>query len=1198
MGGKKKGLAGRRIYPLFLAVSAAYGCWDHAASGQTYSWNTGSGTWSAATGGDWTPAGPPGNGATVDITNNDATSRIITYNYTGSVTLNSLTIDNSGTGTDSLSMSGNDISTGNETVGNSGKGVLNQSGGINTVSGVLVLGNNADSTGTYSLGGSGLLSASGTGGADEYVGYYGAGIFNQTGGTNSTPGYLLIGGAAGVSGQYTLGSGTLSVGGYEVLSGTFQFNGGSGPGAFNQTGGTSTLGNLTVGLFGAGTYTLSAGSLSVTGSESLGGDGGAAVGTFNQTGGTNAPGGDLYVGNGTPDDSGTYNLGGTGSLTVVGDEYVGGDNTGQGTFNQTSGTNTADKDLFVGDLANETNGGFGTYTLSGGILNVTDGLYVGGSSTAAGNQGDFQESSGSVTIDGTLKIWNSTGSSAALSGGTLTVGLLDTSGTPSLFTWTGGTLHLTNQELDFTSATDSNASFGNSLTLNSGQTLIVDNIEWLQGVGASITQNTGGNNTCQGLDIGNTAGSDAIYSLAGGSLTVSVEGEFVGNGFGGTGGEGYFAQTGGSNSTPGLYIGYGGSGVTGEYDLFSGASLTVSGDEYIGDYCQGIFDQYGGTHAITGNLYLSGVNSGVLGVLDLRTGTLGATNIYVGGSAPGQGVINLFNGTITANGTLDIANSAGSYVAQSGGTLTVGTLNTNSNPSSFQWTAGILQLTAQPLNFTGGSDVYASFGDSLTLGSAQTLIVDDWEWLYGNGASVAQNTGSSNTCEGLYIGNTSGGGIDAIYSMNGGTLTSTSIPEYVGYGFTGSGGEGDFYQYGGSNKTPELDVGYSSTGVTGIYNLYTGASLNVTGNEYIGVLSQGTFSQYGGTHTIGSNLYIGGSSSGDLGLFYLDGGSLGVANVYVGGSSAQGALTIGSAALMVSGTLNIANIRESDVFQAGGTVTTGNTVNNGTYYEALGVANLGPLSGAGTLVVGEIGQNGTLASMTVSALNQSFVTINTMGSLKITGGSDNIINTLTMNGGQLDITNTRLFIDYGSGPDPIASIEQWIANGFYGSSGPQIISSAIAADDAASGLSYGIGYADGADGVVAGLPSGEIEIMFTLLGDANLDGTVNAEDFTPFSANVGKDGSWDQGDFNYDGTINSEDFTPFSANLGKSATLAAQAGVLNSANAINLANVPEPASAGAMTVVVLGLFARRRRRINSRYSSAPGSQALAKLFQI
>ena len=100
-----------------------------------------------------------------------------------------------------------------------------------------------------------------------------------------------------------------------------------------------------------------------------------------------------------------------------------------------------------------------------------------------------------------------------------------------------------------------------------------------------------------------------------------------------------------------------------------------------------------------------------------------------------------------------------------------------------------------------------------------------------------------------------------------------------------------------------------------------------------------------------------------------------------------------------------------------------------------------------------------------------------------------------------------------------------------------------------------------------GLPSGEIEIMFTLLGDANLDGIVNSEDFTPFSANVGKNGSWDQGDFNYDGTVNSEDFTPFSADLNQSATLAAsENGVLLSpligADSLSLTNVPEPASIG------------------------------------
>ena len=100
--------------------------------------------------------------------------------------------------------------------------------------------------------------------------------------------------------------------------------------------------------------------------------------------------------------------------------------------------------------------------------------------------------------------------------------------------------------------------------------------------------------------------------------------------------------------------------------------------------------------------------------------------------------------------------------------------------------------------------------------------------------------------------------------------------------------------------------------------------------------------------------------------------------------------------------------------------------------------------------------------------------------------------------------------------------------------------------------------------------------MFTLLGDANLDGTVNTEDFTPFSTNLGHNGGWDQGDFNYDGTVNCEDFTPFSHNLNQSATLAAAAGDLVSAERLSLANVPEPASAGLMIVAGLGILRRRR----------------------
>ncbi len=108
------------------------------------------------------------------------------------------------------------------------------------------------------------------------------------------------------------------------------------------------------------------------------------------------------------------------------------------------------------------------------------------------------------------------------------------------------------------------------------------------------------------------------------------------------------------------------------------------------------------------------------------------------------------------------------------------------------------------------------------------------------------------------------------------------------------------------------------------------------------------------------------------------------------------------------------------------------------------------------------------------------------------------------------------------------------ANGRWNGAG--INSSAVAGNSG-----YGIGYADSADpGNPAGLSSGQIEIKYTLLGDANLDGVVNGDDFTILLGNLGKSVSaWDKGDFNYDGVVSGDDFTLLTGNLGKQSNAAA-----------------------------------------------------------
>ena len=60
-----------------------------------------------------------------------------------------------------------------------------------------------------------------------------------------------------------------------------------------------------------------------------------------------------------------------------------------------------------------------------------------------------------------------------------------------------------------------------------------------------------------------------------------------------------------------------------------------------------------------------------------------------------------------------------------------------------------------------------------------------------------------------------------------------------------------------------------------------------------------------------------------------------------------------------------------------------------------------------------------------------------------------------------------------------------------------------------------------------------------LCGDANLDGTVDFDDFMELSKNFGQEGTWSEGDFDADGKIEFDDFLTLSANFGNSIGAAA-----------------------------------------------------------
>jgi hypothetical protein len=93
-------------------------------------------------------------------------------------------------------------------------------------------------------------------------------------------------------------------------------------------------------------------------------------------------------------------------------------------------------------------------------------------------------------------------------------------------------------------------------------------------------------------------------------------------------------------------------------------------------------------------------------------------------------------------------------------------------------------------------------------------------------------------------------------------------------------------------------------------------------------------------------------------------------------------------------------------------------------------------------------------------------------------------------------------------------------------------------------------------------------MRYTLLGDTNLDLTVDTGDFNQLAANFNGSGQhWFTGDFNYDAVVNALDFNAVATNFGS--TLPAPA--LGSL-------VPEPAILPAAAALVSLLSLRRRNR--------------------
>lgn len=189
-----------------------------------------------------------------------------------------------------------------------------------------------------------------------------------------------------------------------------------------------------------------------------------------------------------------------------------------------------------------------------------------------------------------------------------------------------------------------------------------------------------------------------------------------------------------------------------------------------------------------------------------------------------------------------------------------------------------------------------------------------------------------------------------------------------------------------------------------------------------------------------------------------------------------------------------------------------------------------------------------LGTLVTHAINLPALAVNG-GIMRITANSgQSVLGSLSMDSSAtLDLTNNSLAVN-GSGSSVFQPLWDDVAaacdSGKWDMPG---IGSSLAANTGA----YSLGIED---------TGSQVLIMYTLVGDANMDGLVNGADLAMMQAagNV-----WTQGDFNYDGKVNADDYSLFMLGDATSAALGHP--------------VPEPAE--IVICISLMLISLRRTKI-------------------
>ncbi len=739
----------------------------------TKSWNNpAGGNWSVA--GNWTPSGAPGStdDARIDL---DGT---YTVTLDAAATVNSLVIGSATSGTQTLSLTGQNITlAAASSVGT--RGAIVQSGGSLAGAGSLTV------DGAFTWNG-GSWAGGGTTTLNNGLTVGGSSLKDVNPRVVVVSGNVVQGGTAGI--RLFAGSSFTSNGTYDIQadvgvalqSGTPSF---TNNGTLKKSAGTGTS-TVSVTCNNVGTVSVQTGTLNFSG-------GGTSTGPFNGAAGTT-----LQFG-GTHDLSGNI---GASTFSVSGGTV----NVNGGTFSATASTFSSGTTTFA---AAATVSAVGALTISGGTVN-----YNSGETIAA--------------------------PSIALSTGTL--GGSDTVNASTQITWSGGTIGgsgILNANAGMALSGSALKEFNTTRTLNLSGTTTMAGTGGVRMWGGTINVNPGATFDIQAdIGIALQTGSPVVNnngtfrkSAGTGTSTVSVP-------FNDSGAVDLQSGTlafSGSGTHVGTFTGAAGTTLQ-----FSGGTHNLSGNVNVAAISVGAtaVNVNGGTFSATASTFSSGTTTFAAGATVSSVGALtvsGGTVNFNSGETIASSSITLSAGTLggsdTINASTSVAWSGGTIggsgvfnanagIATSGASLkefnTTRTLNL-SGTSTMTGTGG-LRLWGGTINVNPGAtfDIQADIGIALQTGSP----------LVSNNGTFRKSAGGGTSSVGVPFNNA------ATVDLQSGTLVFSANGTHAG---AFSGAAGTTLQFGGGTHDLSGNVSVAAFSVAG-------ATVNVNAGTFSATAS--TFS--------------------------------------------------------------------------------------------------------------------------------------------------------------------------------------------------------------------------------------------------------------------------------------------------------------------------------------------------------------------